>query len=125
MPASCRSKQARPAPLPLAAVLSLHERDTTPRSVSQHISKFLGRLMDVTGRNVAARRALRRADAQRKLAQQRPASEAGDGSEAGYGPLYSPQPRSPAFAHAGGADKVGHVQSVAFAPQRLAGERTL
>ena len=34
-------------------------------------------------------------------------SEAGDGSEAGYGPLYSPQPRSPAWAHGGEAAKVG------------------
>ena len=53
------------------------------------------------------RRALRRADEQRKLAQQRPASEAGDGSEAGYGPLHSPQPHSPAWAHGSTADKVG------------------
>ncbi len=57
----------------------------------------------------ACRRALRRADAQRKLAVLRPVPDAGDdASEAGYGPLYSPQPRSPAWAH-GEAAKVGTV----------------
>ena len=54
------------------------------------------------------RRALRRADAQRKLAVLRPAPDAGDDvSEAGYGPLYSPQPGSPAH---GAAAKVNECR---------------
>ena len=67
-------------------------------------------------RNIChVRRALRRADAQRKLTQQRALSEEGGGSEADYGPLYSPQPRSPAWAHGSEADKVSHQGSTAHA----------
>ena len=79
---------------------------TTDRT-EPSIRKCFASQSEIQCRGADVRRALRRADEQRKLAQQRPASEAGDGSEAAYGPLYSPQPRSPAWAHGSEADKVG------------------